>query len=68
MGKATCNALFRTADRRNSSGKKLFAVRNASAQNNSQIYFEFFIVFKLEKWVENKKNARCFHLPFKNYV
>lgn len=41
-------------------------MKNASVQNNSQIHFEFFIVFKLEKWVENKKNARS--IPFQNDV
>lgn len=35
--------------------QKLFSVKNASAWNNSQIHFEFFIAFKLEKWVENQK-------------
>lgn len=56
MGKATCNALFRTVAGETVQAKD-FWVKNASAWNNSQIHFEFFIVLKLEKRVENHKKC-----------
>lgn len=34
----------------------------------THIPFEYFLVFKEEKWVENQKNARCFQPQFQNDV